>query len=199
MASAVVYDLEFTAWEGSMRHRWLRPGEFKEIVQIGAVKVDALTLEVRERFDVFVRPRINPCLSPYLEKLTGITTERLKDEGRDFAQAFDEFLAFAGGGVCAAFGRDELVFDENCRLYGHVPRQRVPEFRDLRPWFRAQGMDTRGLHSCDIGPRLGVPFDGQPHNALADCLSVAAGMRVLVARGAPSLFADQAMAAKTAA
>jgi len=199
VSSAVVYDLEFTAWEGSMRHRWLRPGEFKEVVQIGAVKLDPLSLAVRDRFSVFVRPRINPGLSPYLEKLTGITSDILREQGRDFAVAFGAFLDFVEGGVCAAFGRDELVFEENLRLYGLSAPANLPEYRDLRPWFRANGIETHGLHSCDIGPRLGVPFVGQSHNALADCLSVAAGMQVLVARGARSLFADCAVAAKTAA
>ena len=36
-----VFDLEFTAWECSMASHWLRPGEFKEVVQIGAVRLDA--------------------------------------------------------------------------------------------------------------------------------------------------------------
>ena len=199
MPAAVVYDLEFTAWEGSMRHRWLRPGEFKEVVQIGAVKVDPLSLAVRDTFSVFVRPRINPGLSPYLERLTGITTQILRDKGRDFASAYEAFLEFADGGVCAAFGRDELVFEENRRLYGMDAPVRGPEFRDLRPWFQANGIETCGLHSCEIGPKLGVPLEGQAHNALADSLSVAAGMRVLIARGARSLFADGVVAAKTAA
>ena len=199
MPAAVVYDLEFTAWEGSMRHRWLRPGEFKEVVQIGAVKVDPLSLAVRDTFSVFVRPRINPGLSPYLERLTGITTQILRDKGRDFASAYEAFLEFADGGVCAAFGRDELVFEENRRLYGMDAPVRGPEFRDLRPWFQANGIETCGLHSCEIGPKLGVPLEGQAHNALADSLSVAAGMRVLIARGARSLFADGVVTAKTAA
>jgi len=199
LRSAVVYDLEFTAWEGSMRHRWLRPGEFKEVVQIGAIKVDPLSLAVRDTFSVFVRPRINPALSPYLEKLTGITTDILRQEGRDFAAAYRAFLDFAGGGVCASFGRDELVLAENLRLYGLAGPADAPEFRDLRPWFQSNGIETCGLHSCEVGPRLGVPLEGQAHNALADCVSVVAGMKVLVARGAPNLFADCAVAAKTAA
>lgn len=188
MQAAIVFDLEFTAWEGSMRHGWLRPGEFKEVVQIGAVKVDPATLQVLGRFDQLVRPRINPCLSPYLQKLTGITNDALRADGRDFADAYADFIAFADGGVTSAFGRDELVFAENLRLYGLAPPAQEPAFRDSRPWFGAHGFDTRGLHSCDIGPKLGVPFEGQAHNALADSLSVAAGMRVLVERGATSLF-----------
>ena len=185
----IVFDLEFTAWEGSMRHRWLRPGEFKEVVQIGAVKVDPKSLDVLETFDALVRPRINPTLSPYFEKLTGIGNDALRARGRDFADAYADFLDFAAGAVSSAFGRDELVFEENLRLYGLAPSPGVPPYRDARPWFRAQGFETSGMHSCDIGPKLGVPFAGRAHNALADSLSVAAGMKVLVERGATSLFA----------
>ena len=36
----IVFDLEFTAWEGSLARHWLAPGEFKEVVQIGAVRLD---------------------------------------------------------------------------------------------------------------------------------------------------------------
>lgn len=199
MPTAVIYDLEFTAWEGSMRHRWLRPGEFREVVQIGAVKVDARTLELCGRFDVLVKPRINPIISPYFERLTGITSDEVRGRGLDFADAFARFLAFADGTACSAFGRDEIVIAENMRLYGLAPPIAPPDWRDSRPWFRANGIDTRGLHSCEIGPTLGVPFEGQAHNALADSLSVVAGMRALVARGARSPFADLVPAAKTAA
>jgi inhibitor of KinA sporulation pathway (predicted exonuclease) len=188
MRQAVVFDLEFTAWEGSMAHRWLRPGEFKEVVQIGAVKVDAETLEVIACFDTLVRPRINACLSPYLERLTGISNAEVEAQGRDFADAYRDFLVFTGGAVASAFGRDELVFEENLRLYGIAAPVGTPEFRDSRPWFRANGFDTRGVHSCDVGPRLGIPLTGHKHNALADSLSVQAGMKVLTLRGAPSLF-----------
>jgi DNA polymerase III epsilon subunit-like protein len=189
MRPAIVFDLEFTAWEGSMAHHWLRPGEFKEVVQIGAVKVDAETLDELDRFDMLVRPRINSRLSPYLERLTGISNGAVKTHGRDFAEAYADFLAFAGGAVTSAFGRDELVLEENLRLYGIVAPGNPPEFRDSRPWFRANGFDTRGVHSCDVGPKLGVPPAGRKHNALADSLSVRAGMKVLLDRGAPSLFA----------
>ena len=199
MATAVIYDLEFTAWEGSMRHRWLRPGEFKEVVQIGAVKLDAVTLATVGTFSAFVRPRINPVLSPYLENLTGITTQALRDEGCDFAQAYGAFLDFAGGAMCASYGRDELVFEDNLRLYGMRKPANTPQYTDISLWFRANGLEIRGLHSSDIGPKLGVPLDGQAHNALADSLSLAAGLRVLVARGAANLFAPHGMAAKTAA
>ena len=71
---AVVFDLEFTAWEGSMANRWSRPGEFTELVQIGAVRVDARTFAVEAEMDVLVKPRLNPVLSEYFVQLTGSPT-----------------------------------------------------------------------------------------------------------------------------
>jgi len=179
-----VFDLEFTAWDGSMARHWLTPGEFKEVVQIGAVKLDAATLAPLAEFDLLVRPRVNPVLSPYFERLTGITGARLALHGVDFAEAYARFAAFAAGGAICAFGHDEWVLEENIRLYGIRDAAPLPPFHDLRAWFAGHGIDPRGLHSCDIGPLLGVPFEGRAHDALNDSRSIAAAMGVMAARGA---------------
>jgi len=39
------------------------------------------------------------------------------------------------------------------------------------------------MHSCDIAPALGVPFEGRAHNALDDARSLASVMAVLASRG----------------
>src|ERR1700761_3759085 len=105
----IVFDLEFTAWECSMASHWLRPGEFKEVVQIGAVRLDGGTFRILEEFDQLVRPRINGVPSPYFENLTGITTAELAKSGVDFADGYRRFLDFAGDGPVCAFGHDEWV------------------------------------------------------------------------------------------
>ena len=181
---AVVFDLEFTAWEGSMANRWSRPGEFTELVQIGALKVDAQTFAVEAELDLLVKPRLNPVLSEYFVQLTGIANDQLAARGVDFAAAYCEFLAFANSGVTLAFGTDNLVFEDNIRLYGLDGFASPPPFVNLRPWFNANGVATARLHSCDIGPVLGVPFEGRRHNALADAKSLAAAIRALLERGA---------------
>jgi len=61
-----------------MARRWLAPGEFKELVQIGAVKLDADSFASLAEFDMLVKPRVNSVLSPYFEKLTGITNEKIE-------------------------------------------------------------------------------------------------------------------------
>ncbi len=178
-----IFDLEFTAWECSMARHWLTPGEFKEVVQIGAVKLDANSFGVLDEFDCLVRPRINTAISPYLEKLTGITNEAVARHGVDFADAYARFLAFADNGPIAAFGHDEYVLEENLRLYGISGARALPLFYDLRGWFAVQGLDPRGMQSWEIGPKLGVPFQGHTHNALNDARSLAGGMEAIAARG----------------
>jgi inhibitor of KinA sporulation pathway (predicted exonuclease) len=185
-STIIVFDLEFTAWDCSMATHWLRPGEFKEVVQIGALKLDAASFEVLDELDILVQPRINPVLSAYFENLTGITTAQVEAGGMDFQQAYRRFQAFADGSPISAFGHDEWVLEENIRLYGLKEMPSLPEFFDLRAWFAAHAVDPRGMLSCEIGPALGVPFEGRMHNALDDARSLAAGMQIMVARGTPA-------------
>lgn len=179
-----IFDLEYTAWEGSMAQSWLAPGQFREVVQIGAVRLDADSFAVKAEFDVLVRPRFNAGLSAYFENLTGIANQQLAARGMDFRVAYDCFLAFAGDCPVAAFGRDEKVLEENLRLYGIHDANGLPLFYDLRGWFAVQGIDPRGRQSCDIAPALGLPLVGQRHNALDDARSLAAAMAAIAARGA---------------
>ena len=178
-----VFDLEYTAWECSMARQWMTPGEYREVVQIGAVKLDADSFAEVAAFDVLVRPRINPGLSAYFQDLTGITQQMVTAQGVEFGEAYGRFLDFAGDGPIAAFGRDEQVLIDNLRLYGIEDARPLPVFYNLRGWFAVQGLDPRGLLSCDIAPALGVPFVGHTHNALNDARSLAAGMAAIAARG----------------
>jgi len=188
MRCAVVFDLEFTAWPGSMTHRWLRPGEFREVVQIGAVKVDAADLVEAAAFNQLIKPRLNPELSPYLEALTGVTNEAVAERGVDFADAYRAFVDFAGGAPIFAFGRDDLVLTDNLALYGLKTMPPLPPYTNIVPWLVEQGIDTRGLHACDIASAAGATFDGRKHDALEDARSVALGIKTLVLRGAPNPF-----------
>ncbi|MBV9550146.1 MAG: exonuclease domain-containing protein [Alphaproteobacteria bacterium] len=179
-----VFDLEYTAWSGSMAGHWLEPGQFKEVVQIGAVKLDGCDLSVLDELDLLVKPRINPVLSPYFENLTGISNDAVAARGLDFREAYGRFAAFVEGGPICAFGHDEWILEENLRLYGISDHPRLPPFTDLRRWFAACNVDPRGRHSCDLAPALGLKLVGRAHNALDDAKVLAAGAREMVRRGA---------------
>lgn len=49
----MIYDLEFTTWPGAQERNWTGPGEFREIVQIGALRVDP-TLRVESSFETLI-------------------------------------------------------------------------------------------------------------------------------------------------
>lgn len=182
--TAIVFDLEFTAWEGSMAWRWSRPGEFTELVQIGALKVDAQSFAVLDELDLLAKPRLNPVLSDYFVALTGITNEELSRRGIDFVEAYETFARFADGAPIVAFGRDDLIFDSNLKLYGIEDAEPLPPYTNVVPWLIENGVDPKGKNACDVGPLAGVAFKGQKHNALADSYSVLSGIQALVGRGA---------------
>ena len=184
---AVVFDLEFTAWAGSMASRWSRDGEHTEVVQVGAVKLDAETLKLTDEFECLVRPRVNPVLSQYLIDLTGITNEMLDAKAVDFITAYRGFLDFVGPSPIWAFGRDDQILAFNLKLYAWdgLP---VPPYSNAVPWFAAHGIDLMGKHACDVAEASGAVFTGRKHDALSDARSVAVGLQAVVARGAANPF-----------
>ena len=188
---AVVFDLEFTAWAGSMASRWSRDGEHTEIVQIGAVKLDADSLGLTDEFECLVQPRVNPELSRYLTELTGITNEMLAAKAVDFITAYRAFLDFVGPSPIWAFGRDDLIIADNLKLYAWEGLP-IPPYSNAVPWFLQHGIDLRGKHACDVAEAAGAAFDGRQHDALSDARGVAAGIRAVIARGAPNPFATSA-------
>jgi inhibitor of KinA sporulation pathway (predicted exonuclease) len=184
----VIFDLEFTAWEGSMESRWTRPGEFTEVVQIGAVKLDAMSLKEVDSFDMLVRPRVNPVLSEYLVALTGITNEAVARRGVDFITAYRAFLDFVGDARTWAHGRDDLILADNLKRYGWERALPLPPYANAVPWFTAQGIDLNGKRACDVAELAGAVFAGRKHDALCDARGVAAGFAALIGKGAPNPF-----------
>jgi len=78
----IVFDTEFTSWEGSQENNWSKKGEHRELVQIGAYKIH--NGEIIETLNLFIKPRINPLLSKYFIDLTGITNKKINKDGLNF-------------------------------------------------------------------------------------------------------------------
>jgi inhibitor of KinA sporulation pathway (predicted exonuclease) len=177
----VLYDLEFTAWPGSRQSNWAAPGEHREIVQIGAVRVaPARGCAEIGCFERIVRPRINPSLSPYLIELTGLSQERVDREGLKFEQAMEDFRAFAGdtSTLMAAFGADAEVMNENCALNRCATALLPAQMVDIRPFIlRALSLEGQSVSSGELPHRLGYPPAGHAHDALADARALAIALR----------------------
>jgi inhibitor of KinA sporulation pathway (predicted exonuclease) len=189
----IIFDLEYTAWEGSWQRGWSREWEHREIVQIGAVRVDAASdFEQIDRFSRFVQPSHNPQLSDYFTALTGIDQATVDSEGCVFLKAYSEFMQFVGDAeVLLANGTDGEVLRENCALisleYG-LKHGRVINIRPIIASIVSEQVSQQHDHidSGDLPSVLSIlsSTDGGKHNALADAEGIALALRELRRRGA---------------
>lgn len=179
----IIFDTEFTAWEGSMVRNYDKPNEHREIVQIGAIKVSTKDFTELETFEIFVKPEINPILSDYFKDLTKITQEQA-DNGLGFQEALSQFKNFIGSTPCYSFGGDESVFHENCELLQLEYPLTDDQFFDMRQYFISHGIDATKYSSGSITEAFGVPRPVGQHNALVDCRSMIDGLKLLKEKNA---------------
>lgn len=178
----VLYDTEFTSWEGFLEQRFQAPGRYREIIQIGAVKLDAGTnLAEVGCFCCLVRPKINSDLSDYIQDLTGISQNDLDENAVAFADALDSFSAFLGEDtdLLFSFGRDGDVIVENCDINGIDHPATLPPEENLRQHMLQTGLLEEYVFSADLPTVFGVDVDFERHDALGDARAVAAVVRHL--------------------
>lgn len=173
----VVFDTEYTAWEGAEARGWNHPGEHREIVQIGALILETGAFSVRDTFLLYVRPKVNPRLSDFFVQFSGITQEKIDAEGVPYPEVLARFFAWSRGLSLYSWGNDLGVMAENAALVG-IPFPFSQEDSDVRPYFAAGGIMTAGYHSSTI-PRAFGEEPPAAHDALNDARSVAEALRAL--------------------
>jgi inhibitor of KinA sporulation pathway (predicted exonuclease) len=189
----VLFDTEFTAWEGSLERHWSGPNETCEVVQIGAIRVEhnATTgrLSETDALNVLVRPRINPTLSDYFCRLTGISQAQLDLTGVELADALLAFFDFLDSVPAYSNGPDFDTILDNCAKIGiNAPFCRST-FRNIRrPLAEQLGLPCSGLMTSSIPAVFGYPADHLPaHDAVSDCRAILIGLQHLTAGDRPIL------------
>jgi len=180
--------LEFTAWEGSLARHWSGPDEYREIVEIGAVRIDPNNPAAGQQyFSRLVRPKINPALSDYFIELTGIHQQKLDAEGVSLAQALAEFQDFAG---CAApfysYGNDGDVIKENCTIAGLRSAVTAFRFINAREAIKTAYGLCHSVTSSDLPKAVGLTAahrQHRAHRALDDAKAVASVLVPLLTSG----------------
>lgn len=163
----VVADLEYTSWDGAPARDWGGPGEFREIVQIGAVKVAQNGgLRETDALMILVCPTLNPVLSDYFIELTGITNADIARAGVPIAAALEGFAAFVGTLPILTHGPDNLVITEECAEKSIGDPFPGHDWRDINPMIHA--VTGKALMSSELPAHFGLPHAGQSHDALAD-------------------------------
>ncbi len=188
MSTFVVFDLEFTSWTAALENDWGAPGQLREIVQIGALRLRE-DCSVVEEYEALVRPVTNPQLSPYFTELTGIDQETVDREGISAAEALGDFLGFCLGESVLSYGNDMVVLGENvgwARARGQEVKNGflAASFLNIRPWLNSLAPETATVNVGRLWQVLDLPRPGagKEHSALFDCYSFAAAIKHL--RGA---------------
>lgn len=181
-AQFILFDTEYTSWEGAQARGWSGPGEHKEIVQIGAIRVDGATLREADSFQVLIRPAINPDLSDYFVELTGITQQQVDVDGLPVETAIEQFTNWAGDLTLFCFGTDGQVMAEQCAL-AQIDYPFAPDrFQDIRPIFEQRGIPARQYMSSTIVTAFSLEPERRGHDALNDARSILDGLVALSER-----------------
>ncbi|MSU55285.1 MAG: exonuclease domain-containing protein [Candidatus Taylorbacteria bacterium] len=180
----IAFDTELTTWEGAMARNWSGPNEYKEIVQIGAVRVETETKELREldSFVCYIKPIKNPLLSQYFIDLTKITQNKVEQEGKTLQEGVGNFYEWSHGDTLYSWGLDSDEVLDNCRILGLNFPFANERFKDVRDIFVSNGIKTEGYMSSTIVEAVGGKVSRQGHDGLNDARSIVDALRLLVNR-----------------
>jgi inhibitor of KinA sporulation pathway (predicted exonuclease) len=184
----IIFDLEFTAWEGSLKRGWSKPDEHREIVQIGAVLFDTERLKELDHFMMYVKPEKNPILSDYFINLTGITQKIVNRDSVSFSEALKKFKEWSldyplySWGGTPGNGADERWFKENCELLNISFPFTGDKFYDIRHLFKNEGIPVEKYESGTIIKAFGKESKNRAHDGLNDARTIAYALCELARR-----------------
>lgn len=175
----VLLDTEFTSWDGAQDRGWSGENEHRELIQIGAVLIDADSFEELNSFSFFIKPVKNPGLSKFIIELTGITQNDVDEKGLDLRTGLEKLKAFSSGADFYSWGRDGDVILENCELVGIKCSIEKQRFFDIRSIFSEKGINVKKYKSSTIIEAFGKKNPSRAHNALNDARGILAALREL--------------------
>ncbi|MES2953585.1 MAG: 3'-5' exonuclease [Patescibacteria group bacterium] len=164
----ILFDTEYTTWEGTHERNWSGPNEYREIVQIGAIRIKGAAMLEVDSCLLYTKPLKNPILSAYFTELTGISQETVEKEGLPFAAALDRFKTWCGETTLYSYGNDGTILEENCVLIDTRNPFSPSDFSDIRTVFEQNGIDTKGYISSTIVRAFGKEPTRRGHDALSD-------------------------------
>jgi len=179
----IIFDTEYTAWEGSQERNWSDDDEYMELVQIGALKVvkTPRTIKIVKKFNIYIKPKKNPELSEYFINLTGITQNIVDKKGVTFNEAMKQFYNFCKTKnnvklPMFSYGNDYDIIKYNLKLNSVNKKSRFykweKKFYDIRPIFDCY-VDTSDYTSGTIYKAFKITKKiTHVHNALWDCKSI---------------------------
>ena len=179
----IIWDSEFTSWSGTDERGWTGSDEIKELVQIGAVRVKTADWTKLSSFEVLIRPVVNPILSDYFIKLTGISQAEIDKNGTPFKNAYQMFFDWVGSANLYSWNLcDYWALAETCKLNNMVLPIKRNRFFDMLMVFWKAGILAENYHSGTITEAFGQKSKYQRHKAINDAQTILDGLRLLSRR-----------------
>lgn len=160
--------------------------ERSSIIEIGAVRLDRRSLEIKAEFSELVRPEDHPVV-PFITRITGITPDMVRDKD-DFGTVGRRFLEWYGPrnkAIIAAFGAyyDIPLLRKECARYGLDYRSHIAGGAfDLRAvatvWLAEHDHRTSGLTLDSILEKMGLAGRFTSHRAVEDARAAAAVLQM---------------------
>ncbi|XP_059469252.1 ERI1 exoribonuclease 3-like [Neocloeon triangulifer] len=164
--------------------------DVQEIIEFPCIKVNAISLEPEAIFHQYVMPTVNPELSHFCTKLTGITQEMLEGQSnfKQTMQQFDQWLHEQG----CANNRSTFVTCGDWDLKIQLPKQCQTEGIELPQYFtswinikhsfaEATSQFPRGI--VDMMSRLNLKPLGRLHSGIDDCRNLTKVLQKLAYEG----------------
>ncbi len=191
--SFVIFDTEYIADKG-MKEEGFCGWQNREVIQIAALKVNN-KLDVVDKLNLYVKPKLHNEIPQYFVDLTGIDDEIMRKEGVAFGEAYNVFKDFVGKDICYSHGwsfnqyndADGEVMREMLTTY-NMTDENQPNYQNIAYWFRdkykAKGINVETQSSGEIATILGKDNELkqlclQIHNAFYDVYSILIGLREL--------------------
>lgn len=170
---AILIDIEATCWGKNEKHK----GTPSEIIELSAIAIDD-SFEILEVFSEFIKPMIEPKLSEFCVKLTGIKQQDINNS-KCFNEVMSRFenwsLKFKDSYKFIAWGNyDQVLLRKNLLMnkdiygnsYKYVSNKR---FYNLQNKFEEIMYMSKG--NCSLTKALliiGDSFQGREHSGLND-------------------------------
>jgi DNA polymerase III epsilon subunit-like protein len=167
----IVFDLEFNQDFSSLQNFPAGGNPRFEIIQIGAVKLDA-NLHATGTFDRYVKPTFYDRIDPFITKLTGISTEQLLNE-ETFPDVYKAFIEFIGAtdAVFCNWGMSDISGLFKNAAYHQLDDTLLPHlFIDLQPYVSAYlGLPRKSIAGLNYAVKaMDIPTAHAFHDALND-------------------------------
>lgn len=175
----VVIDLEATCPAEDQGNNSV---ERSSIIEIGAVRLDRRSLEIKAEFSELVKPEDYPIV-PFITDITGISPDMVagKDTFPDVGGRFLEWYGPRNKAIIAAFGAyyDIPLLRKECARYGLDYRTSIAGGAfDIRAvatvWLAANNHRTSGLTLNSILEKMDLANRFTAHRAVEDAKAAAA-------------------------